>query len=299
MSRNTLTYILPLTANDTPEKFTAIISHYAKTCTSKTRFSTTSNREFLGLHFNLSEDLNYTVNELYQGTIKHWSFNLIYIPERTRIEYLLEPGNYQMFSIKFPVKFLQLWSDQYPLLQSFLERASRKEITMMALSYRAITAEMYKLIMKVLSDRNTGTGRDVSIRPKLYEILPPCLKMFHSNRTVPVRIPHAKQIKEAHDYILQNLQYNISPNFLADKFEIDKRKLGKGFKDLYHTTMIEFLLEERIKKAMVLLRDPGMSMRDIAAAIGYKWQQNFSDAFRKKMGKAPIEYRRDDQSVDR
>jgi AraC family transcriptional activator of pyochelin receptor len=292
MSKNTLVYALSLTTNDEPD-FAASISHYAKTFDVDTRFLTISQHEFLGLHFNLSGDFMYTVNDVHHGRIRRGSFNLIYIAAKTRIEYRMKPGSCQMFSIGLPIKFLQFWNNQYPLLPGFLEKVIQKEAAMISPTYHPITGEIYRLILEMLNDRNIGKWRNISLRPKIFDLIPPCLQSIHADGVAQVRGPDGKKIKQVHDYIVQNLQYHHSMDFLADKFDIDKRKLAAGFKKVYKTTVVNFLIEERMKKAKELLQIPTMSLQDIAAAIGYTRQQNFSDIFRKKFGQSPISYRRD------
>jgi transcriptional regulator GlxA family with amidase domain len=104
--------------------------------------------------------------------------------------------------------------------------------------------------------------------------------------TAPVRKPSAKVV-EVRNYLLQNLQYPCSVSLLADKVEMSKRKLEKKFSQYTGTTIYNFLIQERMKKAETLLRNTEMPVKEIAAAVGYKKPSNFTEAFKKKYGYLP------------
>ena len=63
-----------------------------------------------------------------------------------------------------------------------------------------------------------------------------------------------------------------------------RQELGVSF--------IDYLIQVRIGKAEVLLRDSFAKIGDIAATVGYSSQHYFSTAFKKKNGVSPAEYRK-------
>jgi AraC-like DNA-binding protein len=54
----------------------------------------------------------------------------------------------------------------------------------------------------------------------------------------------------------------------------------------------EFLRDLRLKKAALLLQDPTLSIKEIAAAVGYKYVSDFDHHFKSTYGMQPGEYRR-------
>ncbi len=62
------------------------------------------------------------------------------------------------------------------------------------------------------------------------------------------------------------------------------KKAGVGFRD--HLRVV------RMKRAAELLRDPGMSVKEVAAAVGYGNVSQFDRHFKKTYGRRPQDYRR-------
>ena len=54
----------------------------------------------------------------------------------------------------------------------------------------------------------------------------------------------------------------------------------------------EYLRDLRLKKAALLLQDPTLSIKEIAAAVGYKHVSDFDHHFKSTYGMRPSEYRR-------
>ena len=79
---------------------------------------------------------------------------------------------------------------------------------------------------------------------------------------------------------------------LSHKVGINDFKLKKGFKQLYGTTVYEFLVDARMEKAKLLLLETETSIHEIAFVTGYKNLSSFITAFKKKMGYSPGSYKR-------
>jgi AraC-like DNA-binding protein len=78
---------------------------------------------------------------------------------------------------------------------------------------------------------------------------------------------------------------------LSAKAEINQFKLKAGFKKLYGQPLFRYLQELRIEKAIELLMNTDMDVRDIAIKCGYGWSTNFAAAFRRKFKLTPSEFR--------
>ena len=111
------------------------------------------------------------------------------------------------------------------------------------------------------------------------------------------------EAKDKHDYPSEvkkiiKLKYmqDISVAEIAKNLNIDKRYMSRIFKQRYGKTVIEYLIEVRMKRATELLRD-GYSVADTATIVGYSDSFNFSKMFRKTMGTSPSEFRKTHRSV--
>ncbi|QCX37290.1 helix-turn-helix domain-containing protein [Aureibaculum algae] len=101
-----------------------------------------------------------------------------------------------------------------------------------------------------------------------------------------------KIIQKIHDYILQHLETPLpSLRILAHNFGTNEYKLKYGFKQLYNITVFKFLLDERLKKASLLIENTSLSMKRIAILTGFKSMPHFSKVFKQKFGRSPKAFR--------
>ena len=79
---------------------------------------------------------------------------------------------------------------------------------------------------------------------------------------------------------------------LAKEFCISPTSLKSNFKQVYSTTIKDYLRRERMERASALLLTTSSTVADIAASLGYTNQSKFSAAFKAVHGLTPVEYRR-------
>ncbi len=103
---------------------------------------------------------------------------------------------------------------------------------------------------------------------------------------------HGNQAQLVMKYIKQNYASKITLDILSKKFSCSQSMLVKCFKKEYNTTIMNALIDIRLKKAAEHLRNGKMSVKEIAAECGFAEQNYFSKAFSKKFGCSPIEYRK-------
>lgn len=69
-------------------------------------------------------------------------------------------------------------------------------------------------------------------------------------------------------------------------------KLKYTFKEVYKSTISEYILNKRIRQAEHLLANTDLRISQISQTIGYKKASSFSEIFRKTTGLLPNEYRK-------
>jgi AraC-like DNA-binding protein len=69
-------------------------------------------------------------------------------------------------------------------------------------------------------------------------------------------------------------------------------KLKYTFKEVYKSTISEYIVNKRLAQAEYLLVNTDISISQVAQAVGYKKSGNFSDAFHKNTGLLPLAYRK-------
>lgn len=82
-------------------------------------------------------------------------------------------------------------------------------------------------------------------------------------------------------------QPNIDVNFIASQLMMSRSKLYSKIKMLTDKSIVEFILNYRLRKAARLIIEQDMSMYQIMEEIGIKSQSYFTNSFKKEFGKTP------------
>ena len=98
-------------------------------------------------------------------------------------------------------------------------------------------------------------------------------------------------VKRAINYIMNNINKNISAEEIASAAGLGQRQLCNMFKEYTGKTAQDYLTELRIKNAEELLRFTSMSIKTIAYSLGFQNQYYFSGFFKKHTGMSPTDYR--------
>lgn len=98
-------------------------------------------------------------------------------------------------------------------------------------------------------------------------------------------------IKEVANYIQQHPGKNHTVESLASRANFSPRYFSKKFKEIIGQTIQSYVIETRIKRAEHLLHYTGMSVTEVADALGYNNVHFFSRQFKTYTGKSPSEIR--------
>lgn len=93
------------------------------------------------------------------------------------------------------------------------------------------------------------------------------------------------------DYIEEHYTENISLREVADAMGYSDAYFCKIFKQCFEMSFISYLNSYRTKKAIDLLGDVTVSIKDISAMSGYRDANYFTRIFKKTTGVTPSEYR--------
>ena len=85
----------------------------------------------------------------------------------------------------------------------------------------------------------------------------------------------------------------FSQEALAKKLHVSVSTLQRVFIKSYGITPYEYYLSCKEQTAKTLLENTGMSAKEIAYRLGFSDEHYFSNFFKKRTGKRPIEYKRD------
>jgi two-component system response regulator YesN len=94
------------------------------------------------------------------------------------------------------------------------------------------------------------------------------------------------------DYIATNYMKDLRLEKLAKMACMSKFAFCKAFKEKFGQNYISFLNAVRIKNASELLRNPDLSITDVAFFVGYESVEYFDRRFRALYGTSPNKYRK-------
>ena len=97
------------------------------------------------------------------------------------------------------------------------------------------------------------------------------------------------KIKRAEEILVQRMELPPSLLELAQLVGLNDYKLKLGFKEVFGTSAFAYLREQRMERAMFLLRLGTNNVTETAVAVGYKNISHFSESFKKKYGINPSE----------
>ena len=98
-------------------------------------------------------------------------------------------------------------------------------------------------------------------------------------------------LKEFSELLVQNIKTETSVGFYAEKLCISKQYLSLIVKEKLHVTVGTVMASMRVEIAARLLRDPELTIQQVAEEMSFSDQSSFGKFFRKHTGLSPLKYR--------
>lgn len=102
---------------------------------------------------------------------------------------------------------------------------------------------------------------------------------------------HYQHIRTACAYIERHLEDDLKISQLCELLYVSKSFLCRSFKELTGLTFADYLKQQRIRRARMLLLSTDLSIEDVAAKCGFHSPAYFSTVFKKEMNIAPSAFR--------
>lgn len=101
----------------------------------------------------------------------------------------------------------------------------------------------------------------------------------------------SKFLKQLIDFIEANMdQSQMDINRIAEQLSMSRSKLYTKVKSLTGKSVVEFVLNCRLRKAARLIIEENMTMREVMMQIGIESQAYFTNAFKKVFGETPTAF---------
>ena len=99
-------------------------------------------------------------------------------------------------------------------------------------------------------------------------------------------------IENAAAYINDHFNCDISVDQLSHIACMGRTKLKLAFKEVYGTSITEYIQQRRLSHAETLLTLTDFTIEQVAVAVGYNNGGRFASMFKKSTGVYPAEYRK-------
>ncbi|MDB9527379.1 AraC family transcriptional regulator [Oscillatoria sp. CS-180] len=109
-------------------------------------------------------------------------------------------------------------------------------------------------------------------------------------QTALLDLDYRDRIHYAQEILLKNLTDPPSLMELAQQIGMCDYNLKRGFKEVFDSTVFDYLRDRRMEKAQQLLLDGQLKIATVARAVGYDSPTSFNAAFKRKFGMSPKVY---------
>ena len=100
------------------------------------------------------------------------------------------------------------------------------------------------------------------------------------------------------DYIEEHLSEPLTVKSISQNTHISVSGIYKSMNQAFGVTLGEYILNLRLTRAEVLLREENTSIEKIAEAVGFSDSAYFSRCFKKSRGISPMKYRKNFKSAE-
>jgi AraC family transcriptional regulator, regulatory protein of adaptative response / methylphosphotriester-DNA alkyltransferase methyltransferase len=97
--------------------------------------------------------------------------------------------------------------------------------------------------------------------------------------------------EEAKEIILQEYPEDLELDQVARRLATSRRQLQRSFAEIGGTSFRSYVAEVRMQRALELLREGSMPVRDVASSVGYRQPAQFAKTFRRHHGAPPSSFR--------
>lgn len=183
--------------------------------------------------------------------------------------------------------FLPLLSTSSRLFRFFLD-PSTKHYSEEFIHFKPEDTSGLRSLLEMMVTEYAFRQQDTQaiLKPLTLAFLMQIIRQYTYNYTLPAEETLSEQIIEyMNEHIGRvNLKeiaahFSYHPNYLST---VIRRELGKTFS--------EVLLEQRMERAVIMLKSTELSIEEIACMLGYSNSSNFYKAFREYYGKSPREF---------
>ncbi|MCG3651207.1 AraC family transcriptional regulator [Aliarcobacter butzleri] len=178
------------------------------------------------------------------------------------------------------------------LSESFLRRNFQKSLVekyffnkqnLQLIDFRLTSIQSQFLLNDILNCSLVGELANIYKQGKIFELLSLEISKLQKNEDdISLDDYDRSAILKAKEILLNNLQNPPSIVGLAKMVHLSEVKLKRGFKQIYKTSPYQLLVSHKMNLAKNMLESGKYNINEIALQVGYKFANNFTNAFYKE-----------------
>jgi len=158
-------------------------------------------------------------------------------------------------------------------------------------------SQAFQSVLNLLAAETAQPGTSPSCLISLYELLfVYAIRAYASSSAAPPKGWFAalsdKNLSKAIQAMHSRVESPWSVKSLAREARMSRSAFAMKFKTVLGQTPLEYLTQWRMHRASAMIRSNHSSFSEAASAVGYGSESSFSRVFKREMGVAPREYRR-------
>lgn len=198
--------------------------------------------------------------------------------------------------LRFPTGLHNVFIELAP---TFVQQALREDFNVtlleVASSYTLHDPQLERLSLAINAELESGNLHGRLFIDSLATALAIYLARTYAvrGREQPLRLAKLPTVslQRAIDYLQAHLAEDVSLAALAEELAFSPYHFARLFKQATGLAPHQYLIQQRIERAKVLLQTSELSILDIALAVGYTSQSHFTTLFKKLTGLTPTKYR--------
>jgi len=197
----------------------------------------------------------------------------------------------EIFSLQLTRECFTELQDQGSIgLDLFAGKLANKHSALVSSDWHTMNAAMDRCIDDILNCPFRQDMKKIYLRAKATELFVLFAHTADERKATGFQVKNPIEIEKlyfARDYLIQNYANPNSLGKLSKISGLNEFKLKQGFKLLFNTSAIDFLINYRLEKAQEILMNSGKSVSEVAYETGYTSPSYFGKAFKKKFGRSP------------
>lgn len=122
------------------------------------------------------------------------------------------------------------------------------------------------------------------------------IDIYRNKDIVDDQIPFI--LKKSVDYINENIYEKIEITTLSELSKWSHQHFIRVFTNYIGKTPYQYILQKKIERSLILIKDSGLKLDEIAFELNFKSYSNFVIAFKKQMGITPVVYRQNNEILN-